>query len=254
MARHLVVAHQTATSPLLVGRLTQIAAADPSATFTLLIPATHPKHLLRREEGSHLLHWEAGEAYAIAEERAEEARGLIERAGLRVSGTVVGDESPLLAIEDELRARPSHYDAIVLSTLPPGRSRWLRMDIHDLADRRFALPVVHVCDGCEAETRLGAAGRSTSDGAARRLPALPRLHGRGALAAVVGLAGLYLALAAVLALTVDRGFFVNDAIALVVFAVFLGGLLLGERFAPARRLATARGPGVAPREEEAAGR
>ena len=50
----------------------------------------------------------------------------------------------MLAIEDELRAHAGQYDAIVLATLPPGISRWLRMDIHSQVARRFDIPVISV--------------------------------------------------------------------------------------------------------------
>ena len=135
MRRYLVVAHQTATSPELLRRLQQLAADDPEATFTLVVPATPV---------SHLVHWEEGEARANARKSGQEASELYRRDGLKVEGTRIGDGSPMLAIEDELRARPGEYDAIVLSTFPPGVSRWLRLDAHTQAERKFNLPVIHV--------------------------------------------------------------------------------------------------------------
>lgn len=49
------------------------------------------------------------------------------------------------------------------------------------------------------------------------------------------LMAVYLGLTAVLATQVDSRFFVNDAIALVVFAVLLGGVLIATRTSAARR-------------------
>ena len=135
MSRYLVVAHQTATSPELLDRMSQVAANDPDAVFTLLVPATPVPHLLV---------WYEGETRDIARQKAEEAKALFEKNGLNVARAGIGDSSPLLAIEDELRARPDEYDTIVLSTLPPGISRWLRLDVHSQAEGRFNLPVVHV--------------------------------------------------------------------------------------------------------------
>ena len=69
MSSYLVVAHQTATSPELLQRLSELAAEDPQAEFTLLVPATPLTHLLV---------WEEGETYQVAENRAEEAKDLFE--------------------------------------------------------------------------------------------------------------------------------------------------------------------------------
>ena len=46
MARILIVAHQTAGSPELLERVKALAAADPEAEITLLVPATPTGHLL----------------------------------------------------------------------------------------------------------------------------------------------------------------------------------------------------------------
>ena len=67
----------------------------------------------------------------------------LEAQGIPVEEAKAGDISPLLAIEEELLAHPGAYQAIVLSTLPPGPSRWLRLDVHTQAER-FGLPVIHV--------------------------------------------------------------------------------------------------------------
>jgi len=135
MSRYLVVAHQTATSPELLQRLTELAADDPQVAFAVLVPATPVTHLLV---------WEEGETRAIAQNRATEAKALFESSGLNVVRTVVGDSSPLLAIGDELRRHPYEYEAIVLSTLPPGISRWLRLDVYNQAESKFNLPVIRV--------------------------------------------------------------------------------------------------------------
>ena len=135
MTRYLVVAHQTATSPELLQRLSQLAVDDPEATFALLVPATPVPHLLV---------WEEGESEAVARRKTEDAGSLFQSACLKVARAQVGDASPLLAIEDELRARPGVYDAIVLCTLPPGISRWLRLDVHNQAESKFDMPVIHV--------------------------------------------------------------------------------------------------------------
>ena len=135
MTQYLVVAHQTSDSPELLQHLCGIADADPDASFTLLVPATPVDHLLT---------WEEGETYLIAWKKADESRSLFDAHGLEIIHAKVGDSSPILAIEDELRAHPGEYDQIVLSTLPPGVSRWLRLDVHNQAERKFNLPLIHV--------------------------------------------------------------------------------------------------------------
>jgi hypothetical protein len=135
MVHYLVVAHQTATSPELLQRASELAGEDPHATFTILVPATPVAHLLT---------WEEGETQTIARNRAEVARTLFEGQGVRVADTKVGDASPLLAIDDELRAQPQQYDGIILSTLPARISRWLRLDVHNQVERKFGIPVIHV--------------------------------------------------------------------------------------------------------------
>jgi len=54
----------------------------------------------------------------------------------------VGDERPLDAMRDAMRRVPC--DEIILSTLPSGASRWLKMDLVSRAERAFPVPVTHV--------------------------------------------------------------------------------------------------------------
>jgi hypothetical protein len=63
MARHLVVAHQTAASPEPIQRARNLEAQDPEAQFILFVLATPVRHLLR-------LPWEEGEVREIARRQA----------------------------------------------------------------------------------------------------------------------------------------------------------------------------------------
>jgi hypothetical protein len=144
MARHLVVAHQTSTSPELITKLREIVERDQAAEFVLLVPATPV---------SQLLMWEEGESIAIAHHRAEESRRRLEQAGLPVLDAKVGDYLPLDAIMDELRQTKGEpaYASVILSTFPPGMSRWLRMDLPTQLRRKFpGLRVEHVLARPEA--------------------------------------------------------------------------------------------------------
>lgn len=135
MSRYLVVAHQTATSPELTQRVRDLAADDPQSEFVLIVPATPIEHMLT---------WSEGEAKANARRTADEAKSRLEAMGARIVRAQEGDPSPLAAIADELQEHAGEYDAIVISTLPPGISRWLKLDIPHQAKRRFGLPIIHV--------------------------------------------------------------------------------------------------------------
>jgi steroid delta-isomerase-like uncharacterized protein len=87
--------------------------------------------------------WE-GETVDVAGQRAEAAKAVLEeKVGARVFRTAVGAADPVQAIADELRAY-SGYDTLVISTLPPGISRWLKLGLVHRAGRKFGLPVIHV--------------------------------------------------------------------------------------------------------------
>jgi len=135
MARYLLVAHQTAQSEELLGAARELAHEDPHAEFVLLVPATPVGRLLV---------WEEGATVEVARRRAASARIRLEEAGLRVADARIGDQDPMAAIADEMHAG-RHYDALVVSTLPAGASRWLRMDLISRVRRNFPRHrVVHV--------------------------------------------------------------------------------------------------------------
>lgn len=87
--------------------------------------------------------YEEGEIQRRAKEEAEAAKAALEAQGIAIEEAKPGDVSPILALEEELMAHPGEYQAIVLATLPPRLSRWLRLDVHSQAER-FGLPVIHV--------------------------------------------------------------------------------------------------------------
>jgi nucleotide-binding universal stress UspA family protein len=133
MSKYLVVTHQTALSPDLQRRVSALVAEDPGAEFAVLVP----------ELPGAPRTWE-GETIDVARQRAEAAKTLLEEnARARVFHTAVGAPDPMQAITDELRARPG-YDALVICTLPPGISRWLKLDLLHRAERKFHLRVIHV--------------------------------------------------------------------------------------------------------------
>ncbi len=85
----------------------------------------------------------AGGDLTAARERLEVQLGLLQNLGVQASGEI-GDSDPLAAIEFALRHEPA--SEIILSTLPPGRSRWLRSNLPSGVARRIDLPCVTVHD------------------------------------------------------------------------------------------------------------
>jgi hypothetical protein len=68
-------------------------------------------------------------------------------AGHEVTGSI-GDSEPLMAIHDAVNLAP--YDEIIISTLPLGISRWLKLDLVSKA-RGLGLPVTHVLAPSQVE-------------------------------------------------------------------------------------------------------
>lgn len=134
MARYLVIAYQTAENPALLRELRRLAGEEPGAEFVLLVPATAASHL--RIAG-------AGESYALARAAAERAAARLRAEGIEPAAVRVRDPNPVVAAEAELAEHPG-YDAIVVSTFPPGLSRWLRMDAVSRLQRHTGVPVRHV--------------------------------------------------------------------------------------------------------------
>ena len=128
MATYLLVAHQTAQSPELLDAARQLRQEDASAAFMVLVPRTPVGNLLV---------WEEGETAEVAERHAAGARARLQEHGMTVLDAKTGDQDPVTAIGDELRNGGRRYAAIVLSTLPPGASRWLSMDVISRSRRTF---------------------------------------------------------------------------------------------------------------------
>ena len=61
-------------------------------------------------------------------------------AGSEVTGNI-GDSEPLMAIEDAVNL--GRYDEIIISTLPMGISRWLKLDLISKV-KGLGLPVTHI--------------------------------------------------------------------------------------------------------------
>ena len=142
MARYLLVAHQTAESEELLAGARALAREDPDAEFVLLVPATPVGNLLV---------WEEGETMEVARRRAASAQAKLEEQGLHVVEARSGDRDPVAAIADEMHAG-RRYAAIVISTLPAGASRWIKMDVISRVRRNYPRHrIVHISTGAEVD-------------------------------------------------------------------------------------------------------
>ncbi len=136
MARYLVVAHETVTSPELLKQVRLVREQDADAEFVLLVPATPVRHLLFRRGDEH-------DAETVARKRIHRAQALFAKKGLPLADARVGAADPGEAVDEEVAAHPG-YAGFVISTLPAEKSRWLRMDLPRRVRARYGLPVHHV--------------------------------------------------------------------------------------------------------------
>jgi hypothetical protein len=108
-------------------------AAAGDAVFTLLVPST-----------PHGVAW-AADMHSGGDEAEGHMNTAVERmrsAGLNVKECKVGDPDPIAAVQDEVNF--ASYDEIVVSTLPGGISKWLKLDLPHRVERTTGLPTTHV--------------------------------------------------------------------------------------------------------------
>ena len=132
MRSYLVVGNQTLAGPELTAAIAErIASGDPTH-FHVVVPASPIQGGLT---------WDEDKAYAAARDRLEAMLGHLRTMGAEASGEV-GHKDPVEAARDALRAHPA--DEVILSTLPPGISRWLGQDAPTRLKAAIAVPVVVV--------------------------------------------------------------------------------------------------------------
>ncbi len=131
MRRYLVVAHRTLGGSALLDEIRRLIAEQPSA-FHIVVPVTHPPHM-----------WTEGEVQAEARTNLETAMTAFREAGAADVTGEVGDTNPVHAVHVVLD-RDSGFDGVIVSTLPAGVSRWLRLDVPSRLRRELDIPVTHV--------------------------------------------------------------------------------------------------------------
>jgi hypothetical protein len=138
-ANVLVVAHQTAATGSLIDAVRERAKRS-DARFHLVVP--RQPHGMHKVVDPH----EAGED-AARRVLADALPKLSEASGQEVTGSI-GDPEPLMAVQDAVNL--GHYDEIIISTLPLGVSRWLKLDLISKT-RALGLPVTHVLAPSDVE-------------------------------------------------------------------------------------------------------
>jgi hypothetical protein len=131
----LVIANQTLGGATLRREIER--RLEEECELTLIVPATPP-----HEHAT----WTEGEAVSIAKRRLEATLDYFSKAA-DIKGKV-GDADPLTAIGDAMLGE--RYDEIIVSTLPPGLSRWLKQDLPHRIERRYKLPVTTIIADKEA--------------------------------------------------------------------------------------------------------
>lgn len=136
MHRYLVVAHRTLGGDHLLEHIRALRSAGP-CRFHLLVPVHHPS--------DHV--WSEEEVHAEAGRRLQAGLDRLRGEGVIADGEV-GDANPVYAIGCVLRREGQRsFDGIVLSTLPPGPSRWLKLDVPSRVRREYAwLPLTHLVE------------------------------------------------------------------------------------------------------------
>jgi hypothetical protein len=163
MHHYLVVANRTLGGPQLLDVIRNRLARGPAA-FWVLAPATPNTHLINDFNALScafpvdptvlpgVADIAAGEHWVReAQERLDAELRRLHSLGATAAG-VVGDRDPLKAIDTVLAERA--FDEIILSTLPPGVSRWLAWDLPHRIRRRTDIPLTVVTsrdDASESE-------------------------------------------------------------------------------------------------------
>jgi hypothetical protein len=116
--RVLVVAHKTAATEPLLAAVRERVARGP-CTFTLIVPnPAHGLHKVVDPEDQ-----DVDEAQAVLDEALPK---LSDAAGSKVVG-IIGSTDPHMAVEDAVNLHG--FDEVIVSTLSPRLSRWLKLDL-----------------------------------------------------------------------------------------------------------------------------
>ncbi|HZT17218.1 MAG TPA: hypothetical protein VFA19_14870 [Gaiellaceae bacterium] len=137
--RILVVANETVGGPELLTEIRERSGGRTARVFVVCPALNTPIKTWTSDED---------QARAAAQRRLDDSLASMRSVGLEAAGEI-GDGDPVQAIEDALRTfRP---DELIVSTHPPGRSRWLERGVIERARERFAVPLTHVVVDLDAD-------------------------------------------------------------------------------------------------------
>ena len=142
MSTALIVANQTLPSPALADAIAERIRSGVTS-FHVVVPATPL---------SHGLTWDEDASRQEARERLDKFVSQLIEQHVEASGEV-GDRDPVAAVRDALRGRT--VDEVVLSTLPPGISRWLGQDVPSKLRHNVNVPVTVVYEGAAEPASKG---------------------------------------------------------------------------------------------------
>jgi GABA permease len=146
--QYLVVANQTLGGQELLDAIRERMDRGP-AQFWVLVPATPTTHLIS-DFGALSAAFPLDpsvmptvadvreEAIALAKSNLSTELIRLREMGATADGAV-GDANPMVAIEKTVANQ--QFDEIILSTLPPGLSRWLALDLPHRLRRKINVPL-----------------------------------------------------------------------------------------------------------------
>lgn len=145
MPTYLVIANQTLGGQRLGEELRKRVEAG-NAHFRVIVPMTQPENYATTWsiEGMHHFEPSLDAADAIQRAREQSERRLreliarVEEQGGQAEGEL-GDPDPATAAEEALERYD--VDEIIVSTLPAGISRWIKMDAVSRLERKVDVPV-----------------------------------------------------------------------------------------------------------------
>ena len=140
MSTVLIVANQTLPSQALAEAIGERVRAGVNS-FYVVVPAT--------PTGKGMT-WDEDASRSEATERLDRFLAHLAEQHVEADGEV-GDRDPVSAVRDALRNR--EVDEVVLSTFPPGISRWLGQDVPSKLRHNVGVPVLVVYEGAAAGAR-----------------------------------------------------------------------------------------------------